>query len=113
MTVTIHTIAKDEWKAGDYVVCDKCGCHLRHYAKTAGATYGLDCAKSLGLIGKKMTAKKMKHISWQIDSFKRMYEEKTAKDDIIYSWARQIDIALGLNIPNSKNYSDLIFETIK
>lgn len=114
MAHTIHSIDKETFELGeDFAICCKCGAHLRHYVKSTGEVYGLDCARSSGLIGKKMTAKKMKHISWEIDTFKRMYQENTAKESILYSWARRVDIALGLNIPNSKIYSSLVYEAVK
>lgn len=43
MDIKFQTIAKDEWEAGDYVICDKCHAHIRHIMFIAGIPHGLDC----------------------------------------------------------------------
>lgn len=44
MQTKFYRIAKDEWEAGSYQTCVKCGARIRDVVEIDGHAHGVDCA---------------------------------------------------------------------
>ena len=71
MNIRFQTIAKDEWLAGDYAICDKCHAHIRHIMFIDGIPHGLDC----GATEAGWTTKRTKKIKSRLESYRYMMNE--------------------------------------
>jgi hypothetical protein len=100
MTIKFYSISKDDWQAGDYIVCEECGTHIRHVIEIDGIPYGTDCgSKKVGWTSHK-TKKIAKSINWYKERLSYFLEKQNF--DRAYIAAQGIIDILHLDIRGTK-----------